>query len=167
MDAFRGVHAIGTTLFILFLVYVTYGFYNDFFSTVTYDLFRYILWTSFITIILITAAVVPATIAFGEEPETSFISAFAAFGLYSAGTIIMRVSTPIAQYFVGEEYSGVFNDAATNGMLTAADATTATQWVSLLWIVGVIMILFLIPIAAALMPSLFEKGYTLVKGDKT
>lgn len=163
MEALKGIHALATCIFMLLVIYVTYPYFSSFFTGVTYNLFKYILWATYIMIIVVVTAIVPATIAFNEEPEASVLSALAGFGMYGMGAIIMRIATPFAQVFVGEGYTGVLNSAATSGQMTAAQATTGNQWITFLWIVAVVFWLILIPIAAAVAPKLFEPGIKMVK----
>lgn len=159
MDAFKGIHALGTLFLVLLLIYSTYGMFENFFNGVSYTVFKYLLWGSYYLVIIVTALIVPATIAFGDEPETSIISALAGFGMYCLGALAMRIGTPFVEWAVNSGGTGT----GFSMMLTENSTITATQgnqWVTVIWIIGALMFLIVLPTAAALIPSIYQKGAT-------
>lgn len=163
VDAGKGIHSIATTIFIALLVYVTYPYFNSFFTGVSYDVFKYILWATYVLVIITTAGITPIIISTVEETDASIFSALGGFGLYALGALIMRIATPFAQIFVGEGYSGVLPNAVTNGSLTAAQGTQAIGWVSVLWIVAVVFLLIILPVAMSTAPHMFEPTIKVVR----
>ena len=66
MDGLKGVHALATTVLILFIAYVSYGFVQSFFNSVDDTVLNAIMWGTYILTLLVCALGVPALIAFGE-----------------------------------------------------------------------------------------------------
>lgn len=156
MGALKGIHALATSAIGFFIIYMSWEFINNFYSSITDPILGSILWISLILFIATMTLGVPALIAMSEDSDASILSAVAGLGMYFAGVLFMRIFTPIMEIFIGGNSisNGILQDTA-DSMLHGSNSTFAVQIMSLIWILGALLTLLIMPIAMAAAPNLY------------
>lgn len=176
MDPLKGIHAIATTLFAIFMYWITYGFVSNFIGSVAQPTLNIILWVAYIMTVIVSTLVTPALIAFGEDSDASIASMTVGTGLFFFGVLVMTILSPMILMFVGDSTVGsgvgaLYQNMPASGVCPANTALSVQTVagvptnmcvqnlslgiMSLLWIIAVVFLLFICPVVAQVAPILY------------